>query len=118
MGLGEAAQALGVSIDTLRRWDRAGKIRTIRDERNRRLVPAAEVERLTDEDEDTLSGLEAIPAVDTMVVPSDQADRIAAAVAEGHQRRGSSVLRALLLLLVLALLVAGALLLWYLLYGS
>jgi molybdopterin-binding protein len=47
MRLGEAAQALGVSIDTLRRWDRAGKIRTIRDERNRRLVPAAEVERLS-----------------------------------------------------------------------
>ena len=45
--LGEAARALGVSIDTLRRWDRAGKMRTVRDERNRRLVPAAEVERLS-----------------------------------------------------------------------
>src|SRR5258706_12703577 len=28
--IGEAAQALGVSIDTLRRWERAGKIETIR----------------------------------------------------------------------------------------
>ena len=45
--LGEAARALGVSIDTLRRWDRAGKLRTVRDERNRRRVPAAEVERLS-----------------------------------------------------------------------
>ena len=44
--LGEAASALGVSVDTLRRWDRAGKLRTTRDERNRRRVPAAEVERL------------------------------------------------------------------------
>ena len=44
--LGDAARELGVSVDTLRRWDRAGKIRTVRDERNRRLVPAAEVERL------------------------------------------------------------------------
>jgi molybdopterin-binding protein len=44
--LGEAAKALGVSVDTLRRWDRDGKLRTIRDSRNRRLVPAAEVERL------------------------------------------------------------------------
>jgi molybdopterin-binding protein len=35
-----------VSVDTLRRWDRAGKLRTFRDERNRRLVPPAEVERL------------------------------------------------------------------------
>ena len=42
----EAARALGISIDTLRRWDRAGKIRVERDEANRRVVPAAEVERL------------------------------------------------------------------------
>ncbi|MDA0184412.1 helix-turn-helix transcriptional regulator [Solirubrobacter phytolaccae] len=46
--LGEAARALGVSADTLRRWDRAGKLRTVRDERNRRLVPESEVERLSD----------------------------------------------------------------------
>jgi molybdopterin-binding protein len=44
--LGEAAQALGVSVDTLRRWDRSGKLRTQRDERNRRVVSAAEVRRL------------------------------------------------------------------------
>jgi molybdopterin-binding protein len=44
--LGEAAKAIGVSADTLRRWDRGGKLRTVRDARNRRLVPAAEVERL------------------------------------------------------------------------
>jgi molybdopterin-binding protein len=47
LSLGEAARALGVSVDTLRRWDRAGKLRTTRDERNRRLVPAAEIERLS-----------------------------------------------------------------------
>ncbi|MEA2374214.1 MAG: hypothetical protein QOD53_677 [Thermoleophilaceae bacterium] len=46
MSLGEAAGSLGVSVDTLRRWDRAGKLRTTRDERNRRLVSAREVERL------------------------------------------------------------------------
>jgi excisionase family DNA binding protein len=45
--LGQAAAALGVSLDTLRRWDRKGKIRTTRDERNRRLVPASEVRRLS-----------------------------------------------------------------------
>jgi molybdopterin-binding protein len=44
--LGEAARAIGVSVDTLRRWDRDGKIRTTRDEHNRRRVPAGEVERL------------------------------------------------------------------------
>ena len=47
LSLGEASRALGVSQDTLRRWDRAGKIRTARDERNRRRVPASEVERLS-----------------------------------------------------------------------
>jgi len=46
LSLGEAAHALAVSLDTLRRWDRAGKLHTTRDERNRRRVPAAEVERL------------------------------------------------------------------------
>jgi molybdopterin-binding protein len=45
--LGEAATALGVSVDTLRRWDRAGRMTTTRDARNRRLVPASEVERLS-----------------------------------------------------------------------
>jgi len=45
--LGEAAHAIGVSQDTLRRWDRAGKLHTQRDSRNRRLVPAAEVARLS-----------------------------------------------------------------------
>jgi len=42
----EAAQRLGISIDTLRRWDRDGRIRTERDSRNRRIVSGAEVERL------------------------------------------------------------------------
>jgi molybdopterin-binding protein len=47
LSLGEAAQALGVSTDTLRRWDRSGKLRTHRDERNRRRVSEAEVRRLS-----------------------------------------------------------------------
>jgi molybdopterin-binding protein len=42
----EAARALGISLDTLRRWDRAGRIRTERDAANRRLVPSSEIERL------------------------------------------------------------------------
>ena len=44
--VGEAARRLGISIDTLRRWDRQGRIRTERDPANRRLVPVSEVERL------------------------------------------------------------------------
>ncbi len=42
----QAARALGISPDTLRRWDKAGKIRVQRDAANRRVVAAAEVERL------------------------------------------------------------------------
>jgi molybdopterin-binding protein len=45
--LGDAARAIGVSADTLRRWERAGKLRTARDAANRRRVPSSEVERLS-----------------------------------------------------------------------
>ena len=44
--VGEAARLLGISLDTLRRWDRQGRIRTERDPANRRIVPADELERL------------------------------------------------------------------------
>ncbi len=42
----EAAAALGISIDTLRRWDRSGRLHVERDARNRRVVTAAEIDRL------------------------------------------------------------------------
>ncbi|HLM08116.1 MAG TPA: helix-turn-helix transcriptional regulator [Thermoleophilaceae bacterium] len=45
--LGDAARALGVSPDTLRRWERAGKLRTRRDSANRRRVSRREIERLS-----------------------------------------------------------------------
>jgi molybdopterin-binding protein len=48
---GEAAKALGISLDTLRRWDREGRIRTRRDQANRRVVPPAEIDRLRGTDE-------------------------------------------------------------------
>jgi molybdopterin-binding protein len=47
MPIGEAASAIGVSVDTLRRWDRSGKLKTVRDDRGRRHVPVAEVKRLS-----------------------------------------------------------------------
>src|ERR1700730_8795281 len=52
---GEAARALGISLDTLRRWDRQGRIRVQRDAANRRVVPAREVNRLRGDDRRTLS---------------------------------------------------------------
>lgn len=42
----EAATALGISVDTLRRWDRSGRIKVKRDGSNRRVVSASELDRL------------------------------------------------------------------------
>ena len=51
----EAAAALGISVDTLRRWDRAGRIRTSRDAANRRTVTAGEISRLRGKEPHELS---------------------------------------------------------------
>lgn len=37
---------LGVSVDTIRRWDEQGRIKTRRDRANRRTVSAAEIDRI------------------------------------------------------------------------
>ena len=47
----EAARTLGISLDTLRRWDRGGRIKTERDAANRRRVPKTEVDRLLGHEE-------------------------------------------------------------------
>ena len=52
---GEAARALGISLDTLRRWDRDGRIRVTRDRANHRVVSAREIERLRGGDSQQLS---------------------------------------------------------------
>lgn len=44
--LGEAAKQLGVSVKTLRNWDGAGKLKTVRTVGNQRRVPIEEIERL------------------------------------------------------------------------
>jgi molybdopterin-binding protein len=51
----EAAAALGISVETLRRGDRAGRIRTRRDTANRRVISAAEIARLRGGDQGELS---------------------------------------------------------------
>ena len=47
LSLGDAAKALGVSADTLRRWDASGRLTTTRDSRNQRRVPRSEITRLS-----------------------------------------------------------------------
>jgi molybdopterin-binding protein len=54
-GAQEAALVLGISLDTLRRWDRTGRIRTERDAANRRVVRAEELDRLRGSTDDALS---------------------------------------------------------------
>ena len=44
--IGEAAKLLGVRVETLRRWERDGKVRTSRTTGGQREVPAEEVARL------------------------------------------------------------------------
>jgi molybdopterin-binding protein len=44
--IGEAAEMLGVSVDTLRRWEREKQLRTVRTAGGQRSVPLAEVTRL------------------------------------------------------------------------
>ena len=44
--IGEAAELLGVRVETLRRWERDGKLRTTRTSGGQRRVPADEVARL------------------------------------------------------------------------
>jgi molybdopterin-binding protein len=44
--IGEAAEMLGVSVDTLRRWERERQLRTVRTTGGQRSIPLAEVTRL------------------------------------------------------------------------
>ena len=44
--IGEAAEILGVSVESLRRWERNGRLTVVRTSGGQRLVPMAEVHRL------------------------------------------------------------------------
>ncbi len=47
--IGEAASILGIRVETLRRWEREGRIRTRRSSGGQRLVPVSEVARVLGE---------------------------------------------------------------------
>ena len=47
--IGQAAEMLGVTVETLRRWEAEGRIRTTRSEGGQRLVEVGEVARLLTE---------------------------------------------------------------------
>jgi molybdopterin-binding protein len=60
--IGAAARALGVSVDTIRRWDRQGRIAVTRDARNHRVVAASEVDRLRGATPHVISARNRLPA--------------------------------------------------------
>lgn len=47
--VGHAAEMLGVSVDTLRRWERAGRLTMARSEGGQRLVEVSQVARLLEQ---------------------------------------------------------------------
>jgi molybdopterin-binding protein len=59
----EAARALGISLDTLRRWDKQGRIRVTRDGANRRVVSSREIARLRGTEPHALSARNRFPGV-------------------------------------------------------
>jgi molybdopterin-binding protein len=70
--IGEAAEMLGVSVDTLRRWERERNLRTVRTAGGQRSVPLAEVTRLLAERRRT--------AVDRPIVAQSARNRFAGVV--------------------------------------
>ena len=82
--IGQVAEVVGVSVDTLRRWADEGRVRTTRSTGRQRLVSAAEVRRLLylrrkSAPQQTIvaqSARNRLPGVVTRVV----ADRVAATV--------------------------------------
>ncbi len=46
LAIGDVARALGVTVDTIRRWDSEGRIKSFRTPGGQRRFDAAEVERL------------------------------------------------------------------------
>ncbi len=81
----EAARALGISLDTLRRWDRQGRIRVRRDQANRRIVAAAEIARLRGVEERGLSARNRLHGVVQSVQVDGLLARVEIAVTEPAQ---------------------------------
>lgn len=81
--IGQAATLLGVSVDTVRRWEDERRITVERSPGGQRLVPLAEVQRLLDERRPAQRPITASSARNQLdaVVTGVVADRAAATVA-------------------------------------
>src|SRR3954466_12282847 len=80
--IGEAAAVLGVRVETLRRWERDGKLRVTRTPGGQREVPAAEVARLLSERRDKQGPMAATSARNHFpgVITAIKKDRLVATV--------------------------------------
>ena len=80
--IGEAASVLGVRVETLRRWERAGKLKTIRTAGGQREVPASEVARLLSQRRDRQGPMAATSARNHFpgVITSIKKDKLVATV--------------------------------------
>jgi molybdopterin-binding protein len=79
--IGEAAKILGVRVETLRRWEREGRLRTTRTSGGQRLIAADEVARLlTDQRSDRPASAVSRRNAFAGVVTKVTKDRVSAAV--------------------------------------
>jgi molybdopterin-binding protein len=80
--IGEAAGVLGVRVETIRRWERAGKLTSRRTAGGQRLIPAVEVARLLAERRQRQGPMVAASARNRFpgVITAVKRDRVAATV--------------------------------------
>lgn len=81
---GQAAEMLGVTVETLRRWEVEGRLQTVRSSGGQRLVPVGEVVRLLEErrraNPDPRAATQSARNHFAGVITRVEADRVAAVV--------------------------------------
>ena len=85
--IGRAADMLGVTVDTVRRWSEAGRITVVRSEGGQRLVPIAELTRLIGERRQA--------ATDRPIVAQSARNRFAGIVTRVEKDRVAAVVEVL-----------------------
>jgi molybdopterin-binding protein len=85
--IGRAAEMLGVTVDTIRRWSEAGRLTVTRTEGGQRLVPIAELTRLIGERRQA--------ATDRPIVAQSARNRFAGIVTRVEKDRVAAVVEVL-----------------------
>jgi molybdopterin-binding protein len=85
--IGRAAEMLGVTVDTLRRWSEDGRLTVVRSEGGQRLVPIDEVTRLI--------GVRRQAATDRTIVAQSARNRFAGIITRIEKDRVAAVVEVL-----------------------